>query len=121
MVRLERVLCALTLIAGVAWFAAPSIAHAAPEGVALIETTVPLEDTSDTGIRAAVDRAIDSAVRGALAMGLSWVQLQRAYVAGGYVGVQVLAATEAPATATEDEPASGPEPDRVDSGTLLRL
>jgi len=45
----------LVLIGGIAWLSAPSLAHSAPGGVALIETTVPLEDTSDAGIAAAVN------------------------------------------------------------------
>jgi len=109
------------LIGGIAWLFAPSLAHSAPDGVALIETTVPLDDTSDAGISAAVNKALNSAVRGAMAMGLSWVQLQRAYVSGGYVGVQVLAATESLDTATEDEAATAPGQYRRDSGTLTRL
>lgn len=121
MTRLGRALWMSMLIGGVAWLWVPSVAHSQPEGLALIETRVPLEDTSDAGIKTAVDRAVDSAVRGAAAMGLSWVQLQRAYIVGGYVAVQVVAATEALAIPTDDEPASGPEPDRQDSGTLTRL
>jgi hypothetical protein len=116
-----RALCLSMLMGGMVWLSAPSIAHSAPEGMALIETTVPLEDTSDAGINAAVNRAVNSAVRGAMAMGLSWVQLQRAYVSGGYVGVQVLAATESLETATEDDAASAPGQERRDSGTLTRL
>lgn len=116
-----RALWMSMLIGGGAWLSVPSIAHSAPDGVALIETTVPLEDTSDAGVNAAVTRALNSAVRGARAMGLSWVQLQRAYVSGDHVGVQVLAATEALDTTTEDEPASAPEKDRPVSGTLTHL
>jgi hypothetical protein len=125
MTRLRRVLVMSLLIGSIAWCSAPpaarAAADAAPDGAALIETTVLLEDPSDAGIRAAVDRAIDNAVRGAVAMGLSWVQLQRAYVAGGYVGVQVLAATRPPAAEVEDEPASGAVPDRHVSGALSWL
>lgn len=54
-------------------------------------------------------------------MGLSWVQLQRAYISGGYVGVQVLAATESLDTAAQDEAATPPENDRRESGTFTRL
>jgi hypothetical protein len=121
MTRLGRVLCMSMLIGGMFWLFAPSIAHSAPEGMALIETTVPLEDTSEAGITAAVNQAVDSAVRGAMAMGLSWVKLQRAYVSGGYVGVQVLAATESLETATDDDAATAPGQDRRDSGALTRL
>ena len=127
MTRVRRVLMLSLLIWGVAWCLAPRTAHAAadpdsvPDGVALIETTARFQDASDASIRAAVDRAVDAAVRGAMAMGLSWVQLQHAYVADGYVAVQVLAASRSLATATDDEPAIGPEPDQRESGTLMRL
>ena len=119
--RFGRALWLLVLIGGIAWLSAPSIALSAPAGVTLIETTVLLEDQSDAGIAAAVDRAVSSAVRGAAAMGLSWVQLQRAYISGGYVGVQVLAATESLDTAAQDEAATPPENDRRESGTFTRL
>jgi hypothetical protein len=128
MTRMRRALMLSLLIGGFAWCWGPSAAHAAadsadsvPDGVALIETTARFEDASDASIRAAVDRAVDAAVRGAVAMGLSWVQLQHAYVADGYVAVQVLAASRSLAAATDDEPAIGPEPDQQESGTLTRL
>ncbi len=119
MIGLGRVLWMSVLIGG-------------PDGVALIETTVPLKDTSDAGIADAVNRAVTSAVRGAVAMGLSWVQLQRAYVSGGYVSVQVLAATESLDSAAQDETGVAPDidrgngdrrgkGDRRESGTLTRL
>ena len=120
MTRLGKALC-MSLMIGGAWISGPSIAHSAPERVALIETTVLLEDTSDAGISAAVDRAVNSAARAAMAMGLSWVQLQRAYVSGGYVGVQVLAATESLDSVSEDEAATAQDQARPDSGTLTRL
>ena len=118
--RLGKALCISLLIGGISWLCAPSVASAAPE-VTLIETTVPLEDTSEAGITDAVNRAVNSAVRGAMAMGLSWVQLQRAYVSGGYVGVQILAATEALDTPTQDEGAAAPDQDRRDGLTLTRI
>jgi hypothetical protein len=54
-------------------------------------------------------------------MGLSWVQLQRAYVSGGYVGVEVLAATESLDTRTGEEPAAAPRQEGRDDGILTRL
>ena len=116
MIGLGRVLWMSVLIGGIAWLSAPSIAHSAPDGVALIETSVPLEDTSEAGIADAVNRAVTSAVRGAAAMGLSWVQLQRAYVSGGYVSIQVLAATESLDSAAQDETGAAPDIDRRGSG-----
>ena len=122
MIGLGRVLWMSVLIGGIAWLSAPSIAHSAPDSVALIETSVPLEDTSDAGIADAVNRAVTSAVRGAAAMGLSWVQLQRAYVSGGYVSVQVLAATESlDETGTTPDIDQRGNGDRRESGTPTRL
>src|SRR5438093_13312048 len=44
--------------------------------VAMIQTTARLADHSDDGVRAAVRDAVETAVRGARAMGLSHVALQ---------------------------------------------
>jgi hypothetical protein len=109
------------VIGCMSWLSAPSNAYSAPDGMTLIETTVPLEDSSEAGIADAVNRAVTSAIRGATAMGLSWVQLQRAYVSGGYVGVEVLAATESLDTRTEDEATAAPRQDGQDGGTRTRL
>jgi len=80
-----------------------------------------LADTSQKSIDAALDSAINSAVRGAKAMGLGWVALRHAYVRDGYAGVQVLAATEAPGTGdVEDEPEMLPETDAWKDG-LARI
>jgi hypothetical protein len=116
-----KAVCLSMVIGGMSWLAAPSSAYSAPDGMALIETTVPLEDSSEAGIADAVNRAVTSAIRGATAMGLSWVQLQRAYVSGGYVGVEVLAATESLDTRTGEEPAAAPRQEGRDDGILTRL
>lgn len=121
MTRFGKAVCLSMVIGGMSWLAAPSSAYSAPDGMALIETTVPLEDSSEAGIADAVNRAVTSAIRGATAMGLSWVQLQRAYVSGGYVGVQVLAATESLDTRTGDEATAAPRQDGQDGGTRTRL
>ena len=121
MTRFGKALCLSLAIGAMSWLWAPSIAHSAPEGVAIIETTVPIEDTSEAGINDAVNRAVNSAVRGAMAMGLPWVQLQRAYISGNYVGVQVLAATESLDTRTDDEATAAPGQDKRVGGTLTRL
>lgn len=42
----------------------------------MIQTTAPLAEASEQGIEAAVEQALASAIRGALAMGLPWVQLR---------------------------------------------
>jgi len=121
MTRFGKVVCLSMVIAGMSWFSAPSSAYSAPDGMALIETTVPLEDSSEAGIADAVNRAVNSAIRGATAMGLSWVQLRRAYVSGGYVGVEVLAATESLDTRTGDEPVTVPRLEGRDGGNRTRL
>jgi hypothetical protein len=121
MTGFARALWLSMLIGGISWLCAPSSAYSAPEGMALIETTVPLEDASEAGITDAVNRAVNSAVRGAMAMGLSWVQLQRAYVSGGYVGVQVLAATESLDTRTDDEATAAPGQAKPVVESLIRL
>ena len=66
----------------------PSLAH-----VAVIETTVPLQDSSEAGINAAVRAALDSAVREAAARGFHWIRPLAAFLGVDRVGVQVLAAT----------------------------
>ena len=109
------------LLGGAVWLAAPAVARGEPESVALIETTVPLEDSSEEGIAAAVSRALENAVRGAAAMGLNWVQLRRAYRAGDHIGVQVLAATEALDTGTDEETAPAPDESRRSGATPTRL
>ena len=121
MTRFGKALCLSMVIAGMSWLSAPSSAYSAPDGMALIETTVPLDDSSEAGIADAVNRAVNSAVRGAAAMGLSWVQLQRAYVSDGYVGVQVLAATESLDARTGDEATAAPRQERRDGGILTHL
>jgi hypothetical protein len=71
------------LIGGTAWLSAPSIALSAPAGVNLIETPC---SSRPVGRRtaAAVDRAVSARSVGG-GHGLSWVQLQRAYISGGCV------------------------------------
>jgi hypothetical protein len=100
------------LIAGLACVFVLSATAWATADVAVIETTVPLVDSSQQSINAALDSAIDSAVRGAKAMGLGWIALRHAYVRDGYVGVQLLAATEAPGVGdVEEESQTLPETD----------
>ncbi len=71
--------------------------------MAAIETTATVEDQSDEGIRAAVERAVQSAVRGAVAMGMPHVELRGARVLPGSVIVQILA-RDAEAGPEDDEP-----------------
>jgi hypothetical protein len=86
---------------------APS-AWAEPGEMAVIETRAPLEDESDSGINAALKKALEKAIRGAAAMGLGQVQLSGAYRGPSYVVVQILATTPTEEGAQGD----GPEPGR---------
>lgn len=86
---------------------APS-AWAEPGEMAVIETRAPLEDESDSGINAALKKALEKAIRGAAAMGLGQVQLSGAYRGPSYVVVQILATTPT----EEGAQGHGPEPGR---------
>jgi hypothetical protein len=81
---------------------------AALAGGALIETTAPLADGSEASVKAAVVAAIETAVRGASAMGFAWVQLRDAQVSGNQVAIQILATDEPQEV---DEVTPGTEPD----------
>jgi hypothetical protein len=63
--------------------------------MAAIQTAVSLDDQSQTSIQAAAEQAVETAVRGAVAMGLPKVQLHRAVVVNNMVVVQILATDEA--------------------------
>ncbi|HKW93385.1 MAG TPA: hypothetical protein VJX92_15930 [Methylomirabilota bacterium] len=78
--------------------------------MAAIETTAAIEDQSDEGIKAAVERAVESAVRGAVAMGLPHVELRGARVLPGVVTVQILARDAAPEP--EDDELDAPDMER---------
>lgn len=98
-----------------------SVASWALARVAAIETTAPLQDHSEQSIEVAVAQAIQTAVRGAVAMGLPWVHLRRAWVIGDTVAVQILATDTGPEEEQSAEPEPGEEPG-VESGTgRLRL
>lgn len=81
-----------------------------PVEMAAIEATAPLEDASEESVKAAITIAVQKAARGALAMGLPWLQVQSAYVRSGYVGVHVVAMTKPP-QGTEESPDSSVAPD----------
>jgi len=81
------VLATLATLTGLI-MADPSLAD-----VAVIETTVQLQDSSEAGINAAVQAALDSAFREAAARGYQWIRPLAAFLSADHVGVQVLAAT----------------------------
>ena len=105
----------LVMIFGVWSLVAPlshtAIAQPSAE-VAAIETTAVLEDESEASVKDAITSAVKAAFRGALAMGLPWVQIAGAYVRPGYVGVKVLAPAQPP-DKSEGDTESGTTPDET--------
>ena len=102
-------------------------ATSAPPEVAAIEATAPLDDPSEESVKAALTVAVQRVARGALAMGLPWLRIERAYVRQDHVGVQATAMKTQP---SEDDDAatmppdqeSAPAPERGDGETpTLRL
>jgi len=59
-----------------------------------IETAVPLVDRSDRSLELGLKSAVDTCVRGAVAMGLSWIWLHRAALQGDQLVVQMIATDE---------------------------
>ena len=92
------------------WFALGLLLSAGPAApsdatVATIATTTPLEDHQEQSVNAALLAAVQTAVAGAAAMGLPWVQISRALVLDDAVAVQILATDEDPELDTgEDAP-----------------
>jgi hypothetical protein len=89
--------------------------------VASIETTAPLADQSEDSIKAALEQAVATAVRGAVAMGFLWVHVRQAVVFTDLVSVRVLASDrelpsedEATADPAPEEDAELPRPARID-------
>ncbi len=79
-------------------------------GVAVIEATAPLLDHSEQSIRTAVMAAVTTAARGALAMGLPWIQLGPAQVIGETLTIQILATDAEPDRNDEMQPAPSMKP-----------
>ncbi len=74
--------------------------------VAAIETSAPLTDHSEQAIQLALTEAVMNAVRGAMAMGLTWVRLRDATVLADAVTVLIVATDAEP----EDPKAADAEP-----------
>jgi ABC-type iron transport system FetAB permease component len=89
-------------------WAAPAAGLAA---MAAIETVAALEDESDEAVTTAVERAVQAAVRGAVAMGLPVVEVRAARVLPGMVTVQVLA--RAAGSSPFEEELEGPAGDEA--------
>jgi len=78
-------------LASVALLLALAAAAPAWARVVKIETTEPLSDHSDQAVEGALKGALDRCVRGATAMGLSWIWLDRALVLTDKVIVSMVA------------------------------
>jgi ABC-type iron transport system FetAB permease component len=90
----------------------------ASAAMAAIETVQALEDESDEAVNAAIERAVQAAVRGALAMGLPQVELRGARLLPGAVSVQILARDAESQASDEEEPAGAVAPGRPSKPTL---
>ena len=84
--------------------ASPSLAR-----VATIQTTAPLQDHAEPSVKAAFKEAVDAAVKGAMAMGLQWVQISKAFVLEDAVAIQILA-TDTDPQAGKETPDSDADP-----------
>jgi hypothetical protein len=92
-----RSLAALALVMAVA---TPGLAR-----VAAIRTAAPIADRSDAAVEAAFVEAVEAAVRGAVAMGLSRVALRDAAVVGDAVLVEIVATDVDPEPGDDGAPA----------------
>jgi hypothetical protein len=90
-----------------------SVASSAVGGMAVIQTMAPLQDHAKQSIEAAFKEAMQTALKGALAMGFSWVKLSQALVLEDMVTVQILATDTRPEGGEgegEEESLPGGEP-----------
>ena len=92
---LNRLVLALLLILSLA---SPGVA-----AVATIETAVPLQDHSEQSVKAALTEAIQTIARGALAMDLPWVQLNRVVVLEDTLTIQIFATDTDPRDRQQQE------------------
>jgi hypothetical protein len=99
--RITRIVCSIVLAFTLA---TPALAR-----VASIETTAPLADQSEDSIKAALEQAVSTAVRGAVAMGFLWVHVRQAVVFTDLVSVQILASDRE--LGSEDEATGDPAPE----------
>ena len=86
--------------------ASPSLAR-----VATIETAVPLQDHSEPAIKAALAEVVQTIAKGALAMGLSWVQVRQVLVQEDRLTIQVIATDTNPGAQEEADPEQGGQRD----------
>jgi hypothetical protein len=88
----RRVIRALLIVA-LAFLPVIALAGPSHAEVAVIEARVPLEDSSEASVSAAVRDALDFALREARGRGFQWFRPLSAFLGTNYVGVQILAAT----------------------------
>ena len=113
MTHVRRVVRACVEIGVAVALLAVSTATPAQAQAAAIEATAPLSDKSEAGINAALDSALESAVRGATAMGLTRVEILSVYVGDTFVAVQVIAAAQPSDSDTEGTSGRAPSPYRA--------
>lgn len=80
-----------------------AVASPAAATVATIETAAPLSDHSDQAVKATIVQVVQNVAKGALAMGLSWVQVNQVLVLADSVSVRMLATDIKPAQEAEPE------------------
>jgi hypothetical protein len=99
--RITRIFLSIVLAFALA---TPALAR-----VASIETTAPLTDQSEDSIKSALEQAVLTAVRGAVAMGFVWVHIRQAVVFTDLVSVRILASDSE--LRSEDEAMVDPAPE----------
>jgi hypothetical protein len=84
--------------------------------VAVIETAVALADDSERALDAAVAEAMDTVARGASAMGLTHLELKRAFIVEHTMVIRILATDSpaVPAPGATPAPRESPSPDSDD-------
>ncbi len=78
--------------------------------VAMIQTMAPLQDHTEHSIQAALKVAVESAAKGAAAMGLSRVTLNQVLVLADMVTVQIVATDKEPQEQDDQNSEEGPSP-----------
>jgi hypothetical protein len=84
-----------------------SVASPSWARVATIETAVPLQDHSEQSLKAALAEGVQTLAKGALAMGLSWLQVRQVLVQEDTLRIQVVATDTNPGTDGEGTPEQG--------------
>lgn len=89
----QRRVIRAVLVVAIAFLPAMALTGPSHADVAVIETTVTLEDSSEASVNAAVHVALDFALREAMAQGFQWFRPLSAFLGNNYVSVQIIAAT----------------------------